>query len=117
MEEAAVKALAELIEAIKATAPHVWAAYYKQVLVRAFEYAAWGLGLLVIMRLTFYVRRWERNRNEDNDWGYEDHMIVTSLSWVGTVVASLIAFACFVGAAMLMLNPSYYAMRMLIQHL
>ena len=119
MEEAAVKALAELIEAIKATAPHIWAAYYRQVFVRAVEYAAWGLASLVVLWLSSHLRQWERNRNEnENDyWDHDDHMVVMAISWGGIVVAGLVAFGCFVGAIMLLLNPSYYAIRMLITHL
>jgi hypothetical protein len=106
------EALQQLIDAVKAMAPQVWAIYLRQVYLKMWLDAAWGLGFLAAF---VYSVRFTKNKWSDlkDAWGDPDFtskfLLVT-----GCVLLALFVAADASLVASYLYNAPYYAIQLML---
>ena len=106
--------LGELIEIVRATAPALWAIAQRQVLANTVGNAIWaGLSILFALALVLAVRHCMRKEQAD-DRGDSFWYMGTFFGGLFVCVALLVALSCITNAVMYSINPSYYAIKVLL---
>ena len=100
MEE---QVLSKLIEFVEMASPQVWAMAQKQVLVMAIQDILWGVVLAIV--ITFMVKIARDIGEEDDERG---------ISTLFAAVFALISFMVCNHTIALVVNPQYYAVKMML---
>ena len=103
--------LAQLVEFVETAAPTVWMLARRQVIVDAVQMALWAIGL------TWYVR-WgivKTKQCKDIDDFYDDPFgLFVIVAVIGAYVSIPVAIGLLVGIISRLINPDFYAIRLLL---
>ncbi len=110
MEEELTKAVIDLVKGIKSVAPEVWAIAVRQSYVNAFKYLA---GFFVAIIVSIILGRYFYRMIGKEKTGEEEVLMLVSAFFGIFTTFSAIMF--FVDGVSFILNPEYYAIKLLME--
>lgn len=106
--------LKKLIEFLQQASPLVWASLVRQVYAIAFSQIAWAVALIALCfgawKFSHFCEKQQKTDDyNDGEWGFT--------KWAFRVCAllgALVPFGLLVSAAMMIFNPDYYAIGLIL---
>ena len=100
----------KLVDFLETASPMVWGAVFQQIAVQARSRIMWGFVcfIIAVVLAKCAVWNWKQERGH-----YDDYLIFGTMACCAGI-ASLIGIALFNEAAMMIQNPTYYAIKNLI---
>lgn len=112
-------AVTELVSAIKALAPEVWAIMVKQVIVQSLAWSAWHLFITILLCVSLvYTRRWHLKKEADEDksrFDWEDYQLpLLALAYTLQGLFLIMMLGMLLSNLIMLGNPEFYAIQLLI---
>jgi hypothetical protein len=116
-EEKLLELLANLIGAVEKAAPVVWQLAIRQAYVDGAKGILAFAVFAAVAIIAYRIGRnsWTKGADAERYSEQDDLKTLAMLSWMVSVVSSLGSFLCLIEAINPLLNPGYYAIKLLIK--